>query len=164
MNEQAGGVSLRSDEGSAPARCVASKPSTALPGERPRLRARLDIPHMLCSCRMAPERDIEEAGRIVLERLRNHPARVFLLGSCARGDARRYSDIDIAILPAEPLPPELLFEIEEALEESDVLYPVDLVDLSVAPAPLRERVPRAGVPWNVCERETADRPAGAVPL
>ncbi len=42
-------------------------------------------------------------------------ARVFLFGSWARGDARRYSDIDVAILPAEPLPAGFLLDLQEAL-------------------------------------------------
>jgi len=41
--------------------------------------------------------DLKEARRIVLDKLRGVPARVFLFGSRARGDTRRASDIDIAI-------------------------------------------------------------------
>lgn len=51
-------------------------------------------------------------------------------------------------MPQEELPDGLLSEIREALEESTVAYPVDLVDLSEASSSFRERVMREGIPWN----------------
>jgi len=92
--------------------------------------------------------DLDEVRRIVLAGLRGHAAKVHLFGSWARGEARRHSDIDVAISPLEPLPPGLLLEIEEQLDRSEVLFPVDLVDLSTATAALRARVSAEGIPWN----------------
>ncbi len=92
--------------------------------------------------------DIEEVKRIVLEGLGSHPARVWLFGSRAQGSGGRASDIDVAILPLEPLPAGTLARVEEALENSLVLYAVDLVDLSTAEPALRERVERDGIPWT----------------
>jgi hypothetical protein len=46
------------------------------------------------------------------------------------------------------LPAGTLTRIEESLENSLVLYPVDLVDLSSAEPALRERVERDGIPWK----------------
>ena len=76
--------------------------------------------------------DIEAVKRIVLQGLGAYRARVWLFWSRARGRGGRSSDIDVAILPVEPLPAGTLAQIEEALENSQVLYPVDLVDLSHA--------------------------------
>jgi predicted nucleotidyltransferase len=92
--------------------------------------------------------DLQEARRIVLDRLRGQSAKVFLYGSWVSGKASRTSDIDIGVLPQTKLPQGLLSEIREALEESTVVYPVDLVDLSEASASLRERVLREGIPWS----------------
>ena len=91
---------------------------------------------------------LAEVKRIVLEGLKGHRAKVYLFGSRATGEAWRWSDIDVAVLPLEPLPMGLLGEISEALEESTVPYNVDLVDLSVADLSFRERVEREGVLWN----------------
>ena len=93
-------------------------------------------------------RDLAQVRRLVLERLRGHKARVFLFGSWVRGEARRYSDIDVAILPEAPLPAGFLLDLQDELEASEVLYPVDVVDLTEAPASLRERVLAEGRPWN----------------
>jgi predicted nucleotidyltransferase len=92
--------------------------------------------------------DIEEVKRIVLQGLGTHRARVWLFGSRAFGLGGRGSDIDVAVLPLEPLPAGTLARIEEALENSLVLYPVDVVDLSSAEPALRERVERDGIPWK----------------
>jgi predicted nucleotidyltransferase len=92
--------------------------------------------------------DLDEVRRIVLQGLGMHRARVWLFGSRARGTGGRASDIDVAILPLEPLPTSTLARIEEALERSLVLSPVELVDLSSADPALRERVEREGLPWK----------------
>jgi predicted nucleotidyltransferase len=92
--------------------------------------------------------DIEEVKRIVLEGLGAHRARVWLFGSRAQGSGGRASDIDVAILPLEPLRAGTLAQIEESLDNSLVLYPVDVVDLSSAEPALRERVERDGIPWR----------------
>lgn len=92
--------------------------------------------------------DLDEVKRIVLEGLAGHRTRVWLFGSRATGAPGHASDIDVAVLPLEPLQPGLLEQIRESLEDSQVLYPVDLVDLSRADPALRERVEREGIPWR----------------
>jgi len=92
--------------------------------------------------------DIEEVKRIVVEGLGKHRARVWLFGSRAQQAGGRGSDIDVAVLPLDPLPAGTLARIEETLDNSLVLYPVDLVDLSSAEPALRERVERDGIPWT----------------
>jgi len=92
--------------------------------------------------------DLEEARRIILEKLQGIPAEVYLFGSWARGEARRHSDIDVAIAASEPLPAGLLLEMTEALEASEILYPVDLVDLNAAASALRKRVLAEGIAWS----------------
>ena len=98
---------------------------------------------------MSPDSpDLSEARRIVLRGLAGRSARVYLFGSWARGEASRVSDIDVAILPMESLPVGLLTEMQEALDESISLYPVDLVDLTEVSDAFRARVLAEGVPWS----------------
>jgi predicted nucleotidyltransferase len=92
--------------------------------------------------------DLKEVRRIVMRGLAGRRARVYLFGSWARGEESRVSDIDVAILPEESLPSGLLPEIQEALDESASLYPVDLVDLTTASESFRARVLAEGVPWT----------------
>ncbi|GAB4580910.1 MAG: nucleotidyltransferase domain-containing protein [Anaerolineales bacterium] len=95
-----------------------------------------------------PAIDLELARRIVLDRLVNFAAKVYLFGSQARGQAGRISDIDIAVLPLEPIPGWIFSEIREALEESNILYPVELVDLSETDERFRKRVFEEGIVWK----------------
>jgi predicted nucleotidyltransferase len=58
---------------------------------------------------------IEELRRMVLAALGDYDAAVWLFGSCARGEPRQHSDIDIAILPRDDLGLGLLAELEAAI-------------------------------------------------
>lgn len=84
---------------------------------------------------------------IVTEVLAKHSVAVWLFGSWARGDQALGSDIDVAISARETLPRGVLPTLRERLEESTVPYRVDVVDLSTAPAALRDSVMREGITW-----------------
>jgi len=93
-------------------------------------------------------RDLETTRKIVLKHLKGYRAKVYLFGSQATGKAYRYSDIDVAVLPLQKLPELTFFNIRAALEESDVIHNVDVVDLSEADEKLRKRVEKEGVLWK----------------
>jgi predicted nucleotidyltransferase len=91
---------------------------------------------------------IEQLRWMVLEALREHDAGVWLFGSCARGDERQRSDIDVAILPRDELPSGFFGELDADIEESTIPYDVDLVDLRYADPGLIADVRRQGVKWR----------------
>jgi hypothetical protein len=91
---------------------------------------------------------IEELRRRVLAALGAHDATVWLFGSCARGAARRHSDIDIAILPRDDLPIGFFGELQADIEESSIPYDVDLVDLRHADPALIDEIRREGIKWR----------------
>jgi predicted nucleotidyltransferase len=93
------------------------------------------------------ERSIARVRDMVLAALAGRKARVWLFGSCARGDWATSSDIDVAIDAAEPLPNSLLARLQDDLEESTIPFDVDIVDLRSAAPDLRSRVEREGIPW-----------------
>ncbi|MFA5861547.1 MAG: nucleotidyltransferase domain-containing protein [Candidatus Thermoplasmatota archaeon] len=93
-------------------------------------------------------RFLDDVRAIVLGRLAGHAADVYLFGSWARGDARQISDIDVAIRARRPLPIALLSEIREALSESHIPYPVDIVDLNDVSPSFRARILSEGVRWT----------------
>jgi predicted nucleotidyltransferase len=93
-------------------------------------------------------RDLETVREIVLEQLRGYKVRVYLFGSQATGKADRYSDIDVGVLPLDPLPDLVFFNIREALNESDVIRTVDVVNLLEAGDKLRQRVSKEGILWR----------------
>lgn len=85
---------------------------------------------------------------MVLEALGDHDEGVWLFGSCARGDVRQHSDIDIAVLPRDGLPSGFFAELAADIEESPIPYDVDLVDLRRADPALVDEVRREGVKWR----------------
>jgi predicted nucleotidyltransferase len=91
---------------------------------------------------------IKELRRMVLDALGAHDAAVWLFGSCARGEVRQHSDIDIAILPRDELPLGFFGELQADIEDSKIPYDVDLVDLTHADSALVDAVRREGIPWR----------------
>jgi uncharacterized protein len=94
------------------------------------------------------ERAIDELRRMVLAALGEHHAEVWLFGSCARGDVRNASDIDIGILPGDRLPKGFFGELEADIEESTIPYHVDVVDLSRVDPTWLDSIRREGVKWR----------------
>lgn len=85
---------------------------------------------------------------MVLDALGERDAAVWLFGSCARGEPRQHSDIDIAVLPRDELPRGFFAELLANIEDGQVPYDVDLVDLREADPALVEEVRREGVKWR----------------
>ena len=93
-------------------------------------------------------RDLESVRQIILDALQGYRAKVWLFGSQATGRARRYSDIDVAILPLEQIPDLTFSNVRESLEESNILRYVDVVNLKDVSSSFLERVLQEGVLWK----------------
>lgn len=93
---------------------------------------------------------LEEIKRIILEHLTPYPnISVFLYGSRAKGYAGKHSDVDVGIYPREePLPTGVLAELRESLEESAIIWTVELIDLSQADETFRNKVISEGILWR----------------
>lgn len=63
--------------------------------------------------------------------------KVFIFGSRVTGKAKKFSDYDVGIIGKKPVSWSTLALIEEALEESDLLYRVDVVDFSLVSSVFR---------------------------
>jgi len=94
------------------------------------------------------ERALEEVRRVVSDALAGTDARIYLIGSCARGSAQRTSDIDLAIDPKKPLAAGLMARIRESLEDSTIRYFVDVIDLGATAPDFRRRVLKQAVEWT----------------
>lgn len=93
--------------------------------------------------------DLARIREIVAEHLRPHPnARAYLFGSRVDGTARPFSDVDVAILHDGDMSRYEFAALREALEESEILLEVDVVDLNETDAGFRDRVLHEGKLWN----------------
>ena len=75
-------------------------------------------------------------------------ARAVHFGSRALGAGNRYSDFDVAYIPGEGFDPMSVVRLREGIEESDIIYEVDLVDLSTVDDAFRDKVLREGTVWT----------------
>ena len=88
-----------------------------------------------------------EAKEFTLKFWQNQPVRIYLFGSWARGEAKRSSDVDIAIESKEDMS-FLIGEFREALENSCIIYNVDVVDMNFATESLCKKIREEGIVWK----------------
>ncbi len=68
-----------------------------------------------------------EIVRAILSR--HVPGReVRAFGSRVTGTAKKFSDLDLAVMGETPLPPSVLADLEEDFRESDLSFKVDVID------------------------------------
>ena len=80
--------------------------------------------------------------------LRPHLADAYkavIFGSRAMGNARRYSDVDLALIGDTPVPNLTMALLAEALEDSMLPYMVDVVDYRTASPRLQGEITAHGV-------------------
>ncbi|HGY56954.1 MAG TPA: nucleotidyltransferase domain-containing protein [Caldithrix abyssi] len=85
--------------------------------------------------------------KIIREIIPDPQLKIILYGSRARGDAHATSDFDIAIDLSEKIPARFISRIKEKLENSDIPYKVDIVDLNGISEELKQRIIREGKLW-----------------
>jgi hypothetical protein len=95
-----------------------------------------------------PQKYLRQLRRIVLSVFKPGQAGVYLYGSWATGKAHRGSDIDLAILPKRTLRPETMSLLREKIEESDIPYRVEVLDLTQTDSKFKKLVLKEGLPWN----------------
>lgn len=76
---------------------------------------------------MDVETTIKEATKKIKSKIPG--SKVYLFGSRARGDAQKFSDIDIAFDKGSKLDAKSFLELQEELENMDTFYPVQILDI-----------------------------------
>ncbi len=89
-------------------------------------------------------RTIEELKSLLISSFPE--GKIYLFGSRAKGTASPYSDYDIAIESDTSLRKKFI-EIKSLIEESQIPYKIDLIDLSRAPH-LKKVVQEEGIKWH----------------
>jgi len=73
------------------------------------------------------EKDWELLRHILIIPLQAHKCKIWIFGSRAIGSFRLFSDIDILFEPTQTIPSDLIGQIKEDLENSNLPIKVDLV-------------------------------------
>lgn len=77
---------------------------------------------------------------------------VWAFGSRAKGRAKPYSDLDLAVITDQPLPLDLSARLREAFSESDLPWRVDVVDWAATSASFRAVIERERVVVQVADQ------------
>ncbi len=88
---------------------------------------------------------LEELRRIVARYVDIDEWHPVIFGSRANGTAHKFSDIDIGFIGTKPLPFSVRSRLWNALDDSNIPYMVDIVDLSAATTEFRNTVEQSKV-------------------
>lgn len=80
----------------------------------------------------------KEIKEIIFRFLNPKEYQVFIFGSRVTGKGKKFSDYDVGIWGKKPVPSNTIILIEEAFEESDLPYKVDIVDFSLVSSNFRK--------------------------
>lgn len=89
-----------------------------------------------------------ELKKTIKEFLKDKKIRIFLFGSRARRDNYIFSDVDIGILTEEKIDKGKISLLREKLENSNIPYKVDLVDLKEVSDDFRKEILKGAILWK----------------
>jgi len=91
------------------------------------------------------ESSLESLKNIVKDVFKGEDVTVILFGSRARGDYFETSDVDVGILPRGEVNKSKIALLRERIENSNIPYKVDVVDLSLASKEFADKVLKEGL-------------------
>jgi predicted nucleotidyltransferase len=104
---------------------------------------------------LAPEA-ADEVRKILRRRVPEFEVRAF--GSRVDGTARRFSDLDLAIVSPGPLSEDILAVLKDDFAESDLPISVDVVDWSALPEGLQAAI---GDRYELMQKGSTNDPASS---
>ncbi len=96
---------------------------------------------------MESRKVLQQIKDLVLSSMASQDVQIYLFGSWARGEQKQSSDVDIAIEGKENMTSSICM-LREKLEESNVPYRVDLVDMQFASKILLKKIRQEGILWK----------------
>jgi len=91
------------------------------------------------------QKSIQDLKSLLFETFKDENVTVILFGSKARGNFIQVSDIDVGIFPVKNFDRKKLVFLKERIEDLNILYTVDIVDLSRVSKVFKEKALREGV-------------------
>ena len=79
---------------------------------------------------MLDKKFTKEIKKIVFRYLDPRKDKVFIFGSRAIGGNRKFSDVDLGVESKRKIPSNIVEDLKEALEKSDIPFTVDVVDFT----------------------------------
>jgi len=91
---------------------------------------------------------IRRIKKLILEQLKDEPVEVIFFGSRANATAPSGADVDIALNALKKLSPSIIARLKTILEDSDIPYKVDIIDLTRTNENFRKEVLKKGIFWK----------------
>lgn len=98
--------------------------------------------------RRNPQKWIDQVKEITMRLVDNRSYKIFLFGSRAKRPNNAYGDIDVGLWGNAPVPREILLQLQNAIEASDIPLKVDFVDFSLTSENFNQIALQNAVCWN----------------
>ena len=89
----------------------------------------------------------EKYLKIIREILKKYPYSFFVYGSRIKGNARKFSDLDLCY--KENIPSKDIVNLEWEFEESDLPFKVEFIDWDICSSRFKERIEKDLTPLNL---------------
>lgn len=96
---------------------------------------------------MCDNKYFRELKQFTLSYWQDKNVRIYLFGSWARGEQRKSSDVDIAVEGTGDIALEIAL-FREKLEESTIIYNVDVVNMARVTSIVKEKIISEGILWK----------------
>lgn len=96
---------------------------------------------------MKTNKYFDELKNFTLSYWKDDDVKIYLFGSWARGEQRKSSDVDIALESSKDISLKVAL-FREVLEESTIIYNVDVVNMSRAAKALCQKIYSEGILWK----------------
>ncbi len=93
-------------------------------------------------------KSLKKLKSMILDTFMDDDISIMLFGSRARGDFDNRSDIDIGILPGKNYDSKKLIFLREKIENMNIPYKVDIVDISKVSEIFRKKALKEGEIWK----------------
>ena len=94
------------------------------------------------------ETNLSLLKKVVLEYLDNENLKIVLFGSRARGDNNMSADVDLGIIPKGEFDKRRLVLLREKIENLNIPYEVDIVDLSTVSEEFKKEALKEALVWK----------------
>lgn len=91
---------------------------------------------------------LKEIRDCILKELVSFDIKVVVFGSVARGETSRSSDVDVGLLPRQPMQNSVFARLKEKIENLNVPYKVDLVNLNEVSEKFRKNILKESIVWK----------------
>lgn len=91
---------------------------------------------------------MQQLKELILSHFDQDEVTIVLFGSRARKEHKKYSDVDIGLIPARGIDEKVITLLKEKIENSNIPYKVDIININEVTEDFRKQILKDAVTWS----------------